>query len=623
MTPSKTPGTRFMPTGRETWALGGILVLSAFLQFFRLDREGLGHPYYAAAVQSMGTGWHPFFYASLDPSGFISVDKPPLGLWLQVAFTKLLGFNAWSLHLPGALASVASVFLLNRLVRRSFGAGAGLLSALMLALTPIAVAVGRNITMDGVLVFGALAAAAFLLRAVESGNPRDLLASALMVGLGFNIKMAQALMIVPALFFTWILFARNRSWTRRIGALAGVGLLAAVVSLAWVLAVDLTPAERRPYVGSSRGNSALELALGHNLKTRILKPDRRGLPGIQSDRPGRSRLPVDAGRTLDARLGPQVSWFLPLVLLGAGLALARRRNVSQNAPLAFWATWALTNAAFFSMTRGVLHPHYLVMMAAPYAALAGIAFVALRSEGLETPGGKWLQAGLIATSALQTGFVLRAGASMGWLTAFTLPALVASIGPLLKPGLGPRGLERLRGAAMILLFFAPAAWSMTPVLWGGHPQLPYAGPRLRVEYYNQMNEMNAKRTRELKVLAKFLKDSDTGRGYLAAVTDAQSIGAALILETKGPVMVLGGFMGLDEAITLEAFQAVVREGRLRYLVSPFGVRERALSGQTAARAPDTPNRRLIEWAMSVGRPVRVPGLGPGINVVDLSGVAVP
>lgn len=95
----------------ERLALMGILLVSAVLNLYRLDRVGYGNTYYAAAVRSMLDNWHVFFFASFDPGGFVSVDKPPLGLWVQTAFAKLFGFHGFVLLLPQALAAVASVAL--------------------------------------------------------------------------------------------------------------------------------------------------------------------------------------------------------------------------------------------------------------------------------------------------------------------------------------------------------------------------------------------------------------------------------------------------------------------------------------------------------------------------------
>src|SRR5919202_2671343 len=125
---------RFLRSGsvsvaKASWyrlALVAILVLSVFLNLFRLTSAGYGNTYYAAAVKDMLTGWHNFFFVSFD-AGFVTVDKPPLGLWIQAASAYLFGFSGPSLLLPQALAGILSVALLYHLVRRSFGPLAGLL----------------------------------------------------------------------------------------------------------------------------------------------------------------------------------------------------------------------------------------------------------------------------------------------------------------------------------------------------------------------------------------------------------------------------------------------------------------------------------------------------------------
>jgi 4-amino-4-deoxy-L-arabinose transferase-like glycosyltransferase len=123
-------------------AVAAILLLSAFLNFYRLGQVGYSNHYYAATVKSMLTNWHNFFFASFDSGGFVSVDKPPLALWIQAASAELFGFQGLSLVLPQALAGVLSVAVLYHLVRRIFGPLAGILSALTLAVTPITVACG-------------------------------------------------------------------------------------------------------------------------------------------------------------------------------------------------------------------------------------------------------------------------------------------------------------------------------------------------------------------------------------------------------------------------------------------------------------------------------------------------
>jgi 4-amino-4-deoxy-L-arabinose transferase-like glycosyltransferase len=50
----------------------------------------------------MLVSWHNFFFASYD-AGFVSVDKPALGFWIQAASAYLFSFHGWSLLLPQAL----------------------------------------------------------------------------------------------------------------------------------------------------------------------------------------------------------------------------------------------------------------------------------------------------------------------------------------------------------------------------------------------------------------------------------------------------------------------------------------------------------------------------------------
>ncbi|MGD1994160.1 MAG: glycosyltransferase family 39 protein, partial [Anaerolineae bacterium] len=259
-------------TQTYTWqrlALIGVLLLATFLHVFRLRQEGFANLYYAAAVKSMLTSWHDFFFISFDSAGFVTVDKPPLGLWIQAGSAALFGFNGLSLLLPQVVAGILSVLVLYHLVRRTFGPTAGALAALALAITPISIAANRNNTMDSQLVLVLLLAAWAVLRAVETGRLRWLLLCAGLVGLGFNIKMLQAYLVVPAFALLYLVAAPVGWWKRLLHLTLAGGILLAV-SLAWVIAVDLTPADARPYVGSSSNNTVTELIVGHNGLARLL-----------------------------------------------------------------------------------------------------------------------------------------------------------------------------------------------------------------------------------------------------------------------------------------------------------------------------------------------------------------
>jgi 4-amino-4-deoxy-L-arabinose transferase-like glycosyltransferase len=352
--------------GRTAPAL--VLVVAAALRLWRLDQNGFDNEYYAAAVRSMMGGWHTFFYNSFDPAGFVSVDKPPLALWIQVASVKVFGFSALAILLPQVLEGLAAVAVLMYLVGRRFGGAAGALAGLFLALTPIAVAVDRSGHTDTGLVLALLLAAWALIVAAERGRRGFLLLAMALIGLGFNVKMLAAFVVLPTFALVYWLGAAV-SWRRRLLDLGLGGLLVAAVSLPWMIAYDLTPSPKRPFVGSSPQNSMVDLAVGHNGIGRFVRPwqtersaradhapMRRafvatGATPTSAAADGYARLfvraPVGPLRLLDGLLAAQAAWLLPLALVGtAGLFRGGARPPLDPPRLnaLLWAGWAFTYA---------------------------------------------------------------------------------------------------------------------------------------------------------------------------------------------------------------------------------------------------------------------------------------
>lgn len=248
---------------KENIMLSLILILSLILNLTNLSIEGYANQYYAAGVKSMTLSFKNFFFVSFDPSSFVSIDKPPLGFWIQAISAKIFGFSGWSIILPQAIAGIISVALIYIIVKRTFGTVAGLISALCLAVTPVFVAVSRNNTCDNLLVVTLLLACLVLSKAAEKGKLKYLLISLAIVGVGFNIKMLQAYMVAPALYITYLMSNAVSVKKRIVHLMAGTAVLL-LVSFSWAFIVDLVPAQNRPYVGSSTNNSVMELIIGHN-----------------------------------------------------------------------------------------------------------------------------------------------------------------------------------------------------------------------------------------------------------------------------------------------------------------------------------------------------------------------
>ena len=275
------------------------VAVSAVLNTVKLSQNGFANLFYSAGVKSMLRSWHNFVFVSFDPGGLITVDKPPLALWVQAASAKLFGFSPLSLLLPEAIAGVLAVGLLYLLLARRLGMAAALAGSLALAVFPSFVAVSRDNGVDPLLILLMILACAAAIRAAETGRLRMLVCCGVMVGLAFNTKTLAAFLVVPGIALGYIACAPG-SIVRRVTQLLLGGLAMLVVAFAWIAFVDLTPASKRPYVGSSTNNSELGLTFEYNGFGRV--EGQAGGPGDVAVRAGayvpasRQRAVNDAAR---------------------------------------------------------------------------------------------------------------------------------------------------------------------------------------------------------------------------------------------------------------------------------------------------------------------------------------
>src|SRR4051794_38206655 len=261
--PASLPRLRLRTLRMPAPELSVLLGLAAILYLWGLSQNGWANDYYSAAVRSMSSSWHNFLYGSFDASGLMTVDKPPLALWVQALSARVFGFHPLSLLVPQALMGVASVVLIYDLTRRWFGRAGGAVAGLVLALTPMTVAISRHNNPDALLVLCCVAAVWFFVRALEDGRTRWLVLSGIAVGLGFETKMAVALMVVPGIAAAWLWLA-PRGRVRALKQLVAGGAAMIVVGGAWPVLMWLTPASGRPWISGTTDNSIWSLIFGYN-----------------------------------------------------------------------------------------------------------------------------------------------------------------------------------------------------------------------------------------------------------------------------------------------------------------------------------------------------------------------
>jgi 4-amino-4-deoxy-L-arabinose transferase-like glycosyltransferase len=461
-------GARIAELARRRWELFSLLALAAVLNLWALSINGWANEYYAAAVRSMSSSLHNFLFASMDSSGVMTVDKPPLALWVQTISVKLFGYHPLSILLPQALMGIASVALVYDLTRRRFGRVGGFVAGFALATTPIAVGIARHNNPDALLVLCCVAALWFAVRALEDGRTRWLVLSGLCVGLGFETKMAVALMVVPGIAAAYMWVA-PRGRVRALRQLLAGGATMLAAGAAWPLLVALTPAADRPWVSGTNDNSILSLIFGYNGFGRL--DGQQGGPGgvgggtMFGGTPGPLRL-------LNTALGGQGGWLLGFAIV-SGVAVLAASRLRRTDPRTGWLIAVggafLTSAVAFSFASGIFHPYYVSLLAPFTAALVGAGAVQL------TRGGRVLAVAAVAAGVVVELVVLHAEGTMSWLA----PLLIV-VGGVVGAGLlalrDRRARAALLGVMLVFLAIAPTTWAFQTLGHAESGTFPAGGP---------------------------------------------------------------------------------------------------------------------------------------------------
>jgi len=274
----------------------------------------------------MGMSWHNFFFGAFEPGGSVSIDKPPVDLWLQVASVKLFGFSSTTLKLPEVLAGIASVPVLYMAVRRMWSPAAGIAAALAMAVLPVQVITSRSDTMDGVMMLLIVVALLLIVRSLDSPRWIWLIAGAAVLGLAFNVKLLESLVALPGLALL-AYFGLPGGRLRRIGRLAVAGVVYVAVALSWLTATLIVPAHSRPWAIGSTNGSAWNAAFVFNGTERLSgkSPEPQGTvyeaarhypTATQSERDHIPIVPPSPKRLL-ARVGPLSGERLGLEVLVA------------------------------------------------------------------------------------------------------------------------------------------------------------------------------------------------------------------------------------------------------------------------------------------------------------------
>ncbi len=589
---------------QPAWArpvLAGIAALAALLYSWNIRHTGLSG-FYSVAVKSMSENWKAFIFGAFDPSATITLDKLAGSFAPQAVSAWVFGFHPWSLVLPQVIEGVISVLVIYRAVRRWAGVHAGLFAAGIFALTPVAASMFGHSMEDGALTMCLVLAADAYQRAVGDARLRSLAWCGFWVGVGFQTKMLQAWIVLPALAAGY-LFAAPVSLPRRVRHVLITAAVTLAVSLSWIALYTFTPVADRPYIDGSTNNSAISMVFGYNGLDRFGVP----FPGsVGSMSGGRHGFGNGGGWTklLGTKFGPEIGWLYPLALLALVCGLVWYRRVHRTDPFragfVMWGTWLLTFGLVFSKMSVIPHTAYVASLAPALAALSGAGIVMFWREYRSGGRRGWLLPAAVAAEVAWAaylwwpyrGFLPEVAWIVFILGIVVVAGLVAA--PLVSrhagtrladAGISPRTGSRIVVTMMIagisVMLAAPAAWSASvlDLRYSGSAMNANAGPLNQLGFgrfdgfgrhhfgggfgggFGGDGTLTAAQTR----LYDYVSGHRDGAPYLMAVT-SWSQAAPYIEATGQEVLPMGGFSGTVPSPTLPAIQDLVRTGQLRYFL---------------------------------------------------------
>ncbi len=284
--------------------LGAIIAISAAIRLIGINAQSLWYDEAASLAQSDGTLLEVYTRTAMD-------NYPPLHNLLLWVVTHTLGSAEWALRLPSLLLGVLNVWVLYALAARLEGRMAGLLAALLLALSAYHIYYSVEARMYALLAF---ASTLFALAVVE------------------DLKAEQ-----PRLAWRSFLAAVALFYSHPFGILNWAAILAG----AWLAGTVSPTLWRRPAISLWLGQSLAVLVFLPWIWVLLGRARVIGATGFWIERPTL----VSVARAL--HMLASGSWTLLVVAAGvlaavaAAVGSARRGTTGLRGVILFLGVWAL------------------------------------------------------------------------------------------------------------------------------------------------------------------------------------------------------------------------------------------------------------------------------------------
>ncbi len=566
---------------QPAWARPALLAIAATAgssYAWRATRPVNIEIYYAAAVRSMSMSLSNFFFGAFDPAGTVTTDKLPGAFWLQAMSVGVFGAHNWALVLPQVIEGALTVLVLYRVMRRIAGPAAGLMAAVVLAVSPASVALDRGNVSDTLMILLVVLAADCVVTAVSTGTWRPLLLAGVWVGLAFQAKMMEAWLVLPA-FAICYLTAAPGNWRQRAARCAAMLATAGVISLTWMSLVTVWPSGSRPYIDGSTSNSVFQQVFVYNGFGRL----DQATPDQLVNRTIRLGLaispPPSWHRLLTGEWGRDAAWLVPAVAITllAGLAARRRepRTDLIRAGLLMWGGWLLTLfVAFCAATT--INTYYTAALSPAVAGLLGIGIVLTWRHRAAVWSWLVLAVVVLVTAGYAQWLLPSTGTGQpAWLRP-AIVCLAVAAACCLAVAAWRRRATALAAIAIVLTVVAaltvPAVASAAVVTSGLGPfETPFE-PATETAHITAFLSAGF----EIRQALTTLERANAALPYLMA-TQTAVLAAPFIYASGREVLPIGGFTGTIREPTLATLQRLIGTGDVA----------------TFLQAPETTDPRLV------------------------------
>lgn len=261
-------------TLRSNWLIDILSLAGIFILFytFWLGSYPLFTPdegrYSEVAREMIAT--NDYITPRIDGVAFL--DKPILYYWLQAAAMKLLGVNEWALRLFPALLSILGCLMTYICGRRLFNRRTGLISAIVLATTPLYFGNAHYANLDlevAVLVSCSLLALITAFQSTDKSRNYFLFAAYFFAALAFLTKGLIGIVFPGMIAVAYILFLSRWDILRKIHCIAGFALILIIV-LPWYILVQQANPEFLHYFFVTQQVTRFLSASEFNNKTSVL-----------------------------------------------------------------------------------------------------------------------------------------------------------------------------------------------------------------------------------------------------------------------------------------------------------------------------------------------------------------